>query len=189
MVCVYTRKSLHVSYCIYMCVFYLGACLYVYVPLFTVSCLLLLLCVQSHVHVCAVITVFCQIKVIVDIIASGLPFASCFNFTFPMHALAPQPLPWELSILLFLFSQPPCFNSCPCLSPGEPSLRKRSPEGAQQDQPPAKTVVRCNLTESERSVEAVDVSRSAPVVSRGAVDAERSPPICEGELCGVSFPS
>ena len=33
------------------------------------------------------------------------------------------------------------------------------------------------------------VSRSAPVVSGGAVAAERSPPICEGELCGVSSPS
>ena len=33
------------------------------------------------------------------------------------------------------------------------------------------------------------VSSSAPVVSRGAVAAERSPPICEGELCGVSSPS
>ena len=32
-------------------------------------------------------------------------------------------------------------------------------------------------------------SSSAPVVSGGAVAAERSPPICEGELCGVSSPS
>ena len=30
------------------------------------------------------------------------------------------------------------------------------------------------------------VSSSAPVVSGGAVAAERSPPVCEGELCGVS---
>ena len=30
------------------------------------------------------------------------------------------------------------------------------------------------------------VSSSAPVVSGGAVATERSPPICEGELCGVS---
>ena len=33
------------------------------------------------------------------------------------------------------------------------------------------------------------VTRSAPVVSGGAVAAERSPPVCEGELCGVSSPS
>ena len=33
------------------------------------------------------------------------------------------------------------------------------------------------------------VSISAPFVSGGAVAAERSPPICEGELCGVSSPS
>ena len=78
----------------------------------------------------------------------------------------------------------PCFDSCSCLSPGEPSLRKRSPEGAPQDQPPAKTVVR---TGSERSVEAVGVSSSAQVVSIGAVAAETSPPISEGELCRV-FP-
>ena len=30
------------------------------------------------------------------------------------------------------------------------------------------------------------VSSSAPVVSGGAVTAERSPPVCEGELCEVS---
>ena len=30
------------------------------------------------------------------------------------------------------------------------------------------------------------VSSSAPVVSGGAVAVERSPPVCEGELCGVS---
>ena len=30
------------------------------------------------------------------------------------------------------------------------------------------------------------VSNSAPVVSGGALVAERSPPVCEGELCGVS---
>ena len=33
------------------------------------------------------------------------------------------------------------------------------------------------------------VSSSAPIVSGGAVVAERSPPVCEGELCGVSSPS
>ena len=32
-------------------------------------------------------------------------------------------------------------------------------------------------------------SSSAPVVSGRAVAAERSPPVCEGELCGVSSPS
>ena len=68
-------------------------------------------------------------------------------------------------------------------------MRKRSPEGALQDQPLAKRVVRCALTESEGSIEAVDVSSSTQVVSRGAVAAGRSPLICEGELCEVSFPS
>ena len=81
------------------------------------------------------------------------------------------------------------FNSCPCLSPGEPSPRKRSPEGALPDQPPAKRVDGCALIGSEGTVEALGVSSSAPVVSGGAVAAERSPPICEGELCGVSSPS
>ena len=81
------------------------------------------------------------------------------------------------------------FNSYPCLSPAEPSLRKRSPEGALQDKPPAKRVVRCALTGGEGSVKAVGVSSSAPVVSGGVVAAERSPPVCEGELCGVSSPS
>ena len=33
------------------------------------------------------------------------------------------------------------------------------------------------------------VSTSVPVVSGGAVAAERSPPVCEGELCGASSPS
>ena len=33
------------------------------------------------------------------------------------------------------------------------------------------------------------VTSSAPVVSGGAVAAEKSPPVCEGELCGVSSPS
>ena len=33
------------------------------------------------------------------------------------------------------------------------------------------------------------VTSSAPVVSGGAVAAERSPLVCEGELCGVSSPS
>ena len=35
----------------------------------------------------------------------------------------------------------------------------------------------------------MDVSSSAPGLSRQAVAAQRSPPICEGELCGVSSPS
>ena len=78
------------------------------------------------------------------------------------------------------------FNSYPCLSPGEPLLRKGYPEGALQDRPPAKRVVRCALTGSEGTVEALGVSSSAPVVSGRAVAAERSPPICEGELCGAS---
>ena len=33
------------------------------------------------------------------------------------------------------------------------------------------------------------VSSSAPVVSGGAVVAEKSPPVCEGELCGASSPA
>ena len=32
------------------------------------------------------------------------------------------------------------------------------------------------------------VSSFSPVVSRGAVATERSPPVCEGELCRVSSP-
>ena len=60
------------------------------------------------------------------------------------------------------------------LYPGEPSLRKHSLEGALQDQPPSKRVVRCALTGSEGTTEAVGVSSSAPVVST-AVAAERSP--------------
>ena len=78
------------------------------------------------------------------------------------------------------------FKSCPCLPPGEPSLRKRPPVGALQDQPSAKRVVRSALTGSEGTVEALGVSSSAPVVSGGAVAAERSPPICEGELSSPS---
>ena len=66
---------------------------------------------------------------------------------------------------------------------------KRSTEGALQHQPPAKTVVRCALTGSEGTVEALAVSSLAPVMSGGAVAAERSPPTCKGELCGLSFPS
>ena len=31
------------------------------------------------------------------------------------------------------------------------------------------------------------VSSSAPAVSGGAFATERSPPVCEGELCGVSL--
>ena len=37
--------------------------------------------------------------------------------------------------------------------------------------------------------QAVSVTSSAPVVSGGAGATERNPPICEGELCGVSSPS
>ena len=33
------------------------------------------------------------------------------------------------------------------------------------------------------------VSSSAPVASRGAVATEKSPPVCEGEQCGVYSPS
>ena len=86
---------------------------------------------------------------------------------------------------IFVTTTHPCFVSCSCLSPGETCLRKC----ALQDQPPAKRVVSGALTGSEGTVEAVGVSSSAPVVSGGAVAAERSPPVCEGELCGVSSPS
>ena len=82
-------------------------------------------------------------------------------------------------------SSPPS-AACP---PGVACLRKQSPEGDMQDQPPAKRVVRCALTGSEGTVQAVSVSSSAPVASGGAVAAERSPPVCEGELCGVCCPS
>ena len=73
--------------------------------------------------------------------------------------------------------------------PGVPWQRKRSPEGDTRDHPPAKTVARWDLTDSGRTVEAVSVPTSAPVVSGGAVAAEKSQPVCEGELCGVSSPS
>ena len=50
------------------------------------------------------------------------------------------------------------------------------------DQPSAKRVVTCALTGSEGTLEAASVTSSAPLVeSRGAVAAEWSPPMCEGE--------
>ena len=49
------------------------------------------------------------------------------------------------------------------------------------DQPSAKRVVTCALTGNEGTVEAASVTSSALVESGGAVAAERSPPICEGE--------
>ena len=73
--------------------------------------------------------------------------------------------------------------------PGVPWQRKRSPEGDTQDHPPTKTVARWDLTDSGRIVGAVSVPSSDPVVSGGAVATERSPPVCEGELCGVYCPS
>ena len=72
--------------------------------------------------------------------------------------------------------------------PGVPCQRKRSPESDTQGHPPAKTVARCGLTDSGKIVEAVSVPTSAPDVSEGVVATERSPPFCEGELCGVSSP-
>ena len=75
--------------------------------------------------------------------------------------------------------------------PGVPCQRKRPPESDTQDHPPAKTVAGWDLTDSG-IVEAMSVPTSAPVVSGGADATERSPPVCEGELCGVSpyfFPS
>ena len=73
--------------------------------------------------------------------------------------------------------------------PGVPWQRKWFPEGDTQDHPPTKTVARCGLTDSGRIVEAVSVPSSDPVVSGGAVAAEKSPHFSEGELCGVSSPS
>ena len=61
-----------------------------------------------------------------------------------------------------------CLQTSAACPPGVPCQRKRSPEGDMQDLPPAKT---------------------PPVVSGGAVAVERSPPVCEGELFGVSSPS
>ena len=71
--------------------------------------------------------------------------------------------------------------------PGVPCQRKRSPESDTQDHPPAKTVARWDLSDSGRIVEAVSVPTSVPFVSGGAVATEKSPPVCEGELCGVSL--
>ena len=99
-----------------------------------------------------------------------------------VQGLGPLVIHWS-KVSAFVFT-----SSC-CLSPGVACQRKRSPEGDNQDQPPAKRVVRCALTGSEGTVQAVSVSSSAPVVSGGAVAAERSPPVCEGEPCGVSSPS
>ena len=62
-----------------------------------------------------------------------------------------------------------------------PCQRKRSPEGDKPDQPSAKRVVTCALTGSEGTLEAASVTSSALVESRGAVTAECSPPMCEGE--------
>ena len=70
-----------------------------------------------------------------------------------------------------------------------PWQRKRSPESDTHDHPPTKTLARCDLSDSGRIVEALSVPTSAPAVSGGAVAVERSPPVCEGELCGVSSPS
>ena len=77
------------------------------------------------------------------------------------------------------------FNSYYCLSPGVPCLRKQTQAGAAHGHPQAKRAVRCALTGSEKSVETESVYSSAPVVS-GGVASERSPPVCEGELCGLS---
>ena len=49
------------------------------------------------------------------------------------------------------------------------------------DQPSAKRVVTCALTGNAGTLEAAGVTSSALVESRGAVTAEWSPPICEGE--------
>ena len=58
-----------------------------------------------------------------------------------------------------------------------------------QDQPSAKRVVKYAFPGSEGTVEAVSATSSASDLSGRAVAAERSPPVCEGELCGVSSPS
>ena len=72
-------------------------------------------------------------------------------------------------LFCLLCSQPPCFDFCPYLSPGESGQRKRPLESTLQSQSLAKRV--------------------AKGVGRGEVAAERSSPICDGELCGLSFPS
>ena len=77
--------------------------------------------------------------------------------------------------------------------PVVPWWRKPSPECDTQDHPPAKTVARLTYGETVGEVVSVPLSRlvssSAPVVIGGVVAAEKSPPVCEGEQCGVSSPS
>ena len=72
-----------------------------------------------------------------------------------------------------------------------PYQRKRSAKQSQEsdtpDQLPSTTVVGCNFPDSERTVEVATVTSPAPTVSGEAVAAKRTPPICEGELCGVSI--
>ena len=54
-----------------------------------------------------------------------------------------------------------------------------------QDHPPAKRVVRYPLAGSEGLIQAMGVTSSALFVSGGAVAAERSTPVYEGELSHV----
>lgn len=76
----------------------------------------------------------------------------------------------------------PHIAACP---PGVPFLRKRSPEGDRQDNPPTRTVAGYALTESERIVGAMNVSSYAPVVCGEAVAAGRSPITCAGTVSCV----
>ena len=132
---------------------------------------------QSRVHMCAVITVYCQIKVIVDIIASGLPFTSCINLTSPVHASTPQPLP-GVRVVYFAFCahNPPASTYAPAC-PQVSLLRGIDPQNL-----PCKTSLQLRkqtyaLTGSEGSVEAVGVSRShvnhCPATCRSRIN--RSP--------------
>lgn len=82
---------------------------------------------------------------------------------------------WSTSDSLSLSSTPTV--ACP---PGVPCQRMQSAKSDMQDQPLAKRVVRGALTGSEGTVQVVTAT------SGGEVTAVRSPPICEGEMCGVS---
>ena len=64
---------------------------------------------------------------------------------------------------------------------------KQSQDSDTQDQLPSTTVAGCDFSDGERSVEVAAVTSPAPIVSGEAVVAKRTPPICEGELCGVSI--
>ena len=64
---------------------------------------------------------------------------------------------------------------------------KQSRLGYTQYCPPTETGVNCAFADNDSILESLSFTSSAPVVCEGAVAAERTPPICEGELCGVSI--